>query len=387
MPTFRGAAALAVAAAALASVAACSDSADHATASVPAPTSGAPCAAPAVPPEGQTLFGVNLDWENDSVADYSDRLGHVPAVLVTFAEVPLDEEQRAAVDAAADQAAAHGASLMLTLEPHAGLDAVTDEVVESLAAALAGYNDRGVPVMLRFAHEMNGSWYAWGQQPQAYVAAFRRVAAAVRARTSATLMVWAPNYGGGYPFSGGEHEAESGSPGHDVLDTDRNGVLTMADDPYAPYYPGDDVVDWVGMSVYHWGTAYPWGENEVPEPGKFVALLTGEYRGEEAVPDFYGEFADRRGKPLSVTETAALYSPDTGGADEWAVKQAWWDQVLDPAVYARLPRLASVNWFEWEKHEVEVGAVVDWGVTREGQLLDGFREALPETFVYAGCEG
>ena len=29
-------------------------------------------------------------------------------------------------------------------------------------------------------------------------------------------------------------------------------VLTMTDDPYLPYYPGDDAVDWVGISLFHW---------------------------------------------------------------------------------------------------------------------------------------
>ena len=31
------------------------------------------------------------------------------------------------------------------------------------------------------------------------------------------------------------------------------------------------------MSLYHWGTSYPWGENEVPLRGKLVDQLTGRY--------------------------------------------------------------------------------------------------------------
>ena len=337
-------------------------------------------------PAGRALFGVNLDWGTDTVVAYSERLGHVPAVVVAFAELPLTDGQQRNIDAAVEQAHASGSALMLTVEPHAGLAAVDDDALSRLAGVLAGYNDLGVPVLLRFAHEMNGSWYAWGQQPDAYVKAFRRVAQTVRARTPDTLMVWAPNYGGGYPFTGGEFAAAPGSPAHDVLDTDGDGSLTMADDPYAPYYPGDDVVDWVGMSVYHWGTEYPWGENEVPESGRFAAFLTGEHVGEDAIPDFYAEFAEKRGKPLSVTETAALFAPGAGGAAERDVKQAWWEQVLDPGLLERFPMIASVNWFEWDKHEVEVGGRVDWGVTRSDALLAGFRSALPEAFLYGGCD-
>ena len=56
--------------------------------------------------------------------------------------------------------------------------------IDDLVTRLRAWNDSGVGVFVRFAHEMNGSWYAWGQQPTAYAAAFRRVAAAVRAARS-----------------------------------------------------------------------------------------------------------------------------------------------------------------------------------------------------------
>ena len=64
-----------------------------------------------------------------------------------------------------------------------------------------------MPVVVRFAHEMNGSWYPWGQQPAAYVEAFRRVAGAVHTGAPGSAVMWAPNYGGGYPFTGGTHAA------------------------------------------------------------------------------------------------------------------------------------------------------------------------------------
>ena len=71
----------------------------------------------------------------------------------------------------------------------------------------------------------------------------------------------------------------------------------MADDSYAPYYPGDDAVDWVGMSLYHWGATYPWGENELPEANKFTDQLTGTYVGangdDSLLPDFYARVRAR----------------------------------------------------------------------------------------------
>jgi hypothetical protein len=57
--------------------------------------------------------------------------------------------------------------------------------------------------MVRFAHEMNGSWYPWGQLPQLYIKTFRRFAQIIKLMTCRTAMVWAPNGGEGYPWAGG----------------------------------------------------------------------------------------------------------------------------------------------------------------------------------------
>jgi hypothetical protein len=338
-------------------------------------TSGArSCPALAAPADG-VLLGVNLDWSRQTLREYTALRGHRPAVAVSFAGFPLSEQETADVDAAVGLVRDGGGSLLLTLEPSAGLAAVTEEAAADLAARLDGWNRRGVPVVVRFAHEMNGSWYAWGQQPAAYVAAFRRVAAAVHAGAPGSAMMWAPNYGGGYPFTGGQHAAVDGSADAAALDTDGDGGVGATDDPYAPYWPGDDAVDWVGMSLYHWGDAYPWGENEVPEPGKFVAQLTGEYVGlggdDRGLPDFHAVYGVQHGKPVAVPETAAFYAPGAGGADELAVKSAWWQQVTDPRLPALLPRLAMVNWFEWDKQEPEVGAEVDWRALGSAEVRDG----------------
>jgi hypothetical protein len=199
-------------------------------------------------------------------------------------------------------------------------------------------------------------------------------------------MMWAPNYGGGYPFAGGQFEAKPGTPDFAALDTDADGVLSMNDDAYAPYYPGDDAVDWVGMSLYHWGADYPWGENEIPEPLKFVDQLTGNYAGangdDTLLPDFYQVYGEAHGKPVAIPETAALFAPGTIGEAELAIKQAWWSQLFDPATAARFPQLKMINWFEWDKEEVEVKGRVDWTVTNTPAVREAFTTALPDWLHY-----
>ena len=339
------------------------------------------------PRDRGVYFGVNLDWDHDSPTSLADRLGGSPALYVAFAPFPLEGSAAGFIDATVGGLIGQHAALMLTLEPNGGLSTVTDTAVAELARRLAGYNREGVPIFLRFAHEMNGSWYPWSQQASAYVATFRKVAAAVHGSAPATAMVWAPNYGGGYPFTGGHDAAVPGTPDFKALDTNHDGVITMADDPYGPYYPGDDAVDWVGMSLYHWGSSYPWGANTLPEPGKFALMLTGQYRGtigdETAVPDFYSTYANFHHKPLAITETAAFYSPGVPG-DEVAIKEAWSKQVFDPSIATRFPRLEMINWFEWDKYETEVKAEVKWTVIRRPDLVSAFRASLPSQLRWAG---
>lgn len=338
-------------------------------------------------PASGIWFGVNLDFAKDSPARYSERLGRHPAVYTSFSPVPIDPVNADYLDQAVEMLVQSGGMLLLTLEPRAGLDSITPAVARSVAARLAGYNARGVMVLLRFAHEMNGSWYAWGQQPIKYVATFRRVADAVHRQAPGSAMLWAPNYGGGYPFPRGEFLARTGSADLKALDSDGDGRLTAADDPYAAYYPGDEHVDWVGMSLYHWGSHYPWGSNDVPEPDKFARMLEGNYHGsvgdERNLPDFYRDYGEHRNKPVGVFETAAFYAPGNGGADEMALKSSWWRQVYASGIVERFPRLKMINWFEWDKHEVEVDARVDWGVTSDPRLRAAYREALPDWLRFA----
>ncbi len=358
------------------------------TVSTPPPAAGCLPLEDGLAPASGVLAGVNLDWERDLLAEYAERLGERPAVAVSFSRFPLESQDEAHVTAAKDQVRANGGMLLLTLEPHGGLDDVTDEAVAALAALLDGYNRDGVPVIVRFAHEMNGSWYPWGQQPEAFREAFRRVAGAVHREAPGSAMMWAPNYGGGYPFTGGAHAAPPGSEAYGILDTSADGTVDEGDDPYAPYYPGDEAVDWVGMSLYHWGDSHPWGDNVVPEEDKFVDQLTGTYVGaagdESAVPDFYADYAEERGKPLGIPETAAFFRPGGPGADELAVKRAWWSQLVDPSVHRDFPRLQMVNWFEWRKHEPEVDAVVDWRATGTPDVAQAYAGDLPEWYVHPG---
>ena len=353
------------------------------------PATASPTLSPRLEPAAGTYFGVNLDWSTDNPTLYNQNLGHKAAIYVQFCRFPLEEADLASLDATVEAVAAEGGMLMITLEPWDGLATVTPEASSLLADQVAGYNARGVPVFIRFAHEMNGSWYPWSQQPSSYIKAFQMVAEAISKEAPKAAMLWAPNYGGGYPFKGGQFEVKPESPDFDLLDTNQDGQLDMTDDPYAPYYPGDSATDWVGMSLYHWGSAYPWGENEIPEEGKFIAQLTGSYFGlngdDRAIPDFYAVYFAGHGKPVAIPETAAFYDPALPGPGEAILKQAWWRQVLDPALLNAYPGIKMINWFEWIKPENEVGgSLIDWRSLGSPDVAEQFRADLPvDKLVFA----
>ena len=345
-------------------------------------------------PADRLTLGVNPDWDAETLHQFAATTGMAPGVAGSFVQMPLTADDRTRIQSAADEVASIGGVLMMTLEPHQGLDAVDDASVQELVALLATLNDSSVPVLLRFAHEMNGSWYPWGQQPQSYVAAFRKVAQAVEEGTTATEMMWAPNYGGGYPFAGGEF-ASAGNPSapgagaanFEWADTNSDGALTEADDPYEPYYPGDDVVDWVGLTIYHYGGASPWDGNNVPEPDKFAAQLRGAYDGlggdESGVLDFYARYAEDRDKTMAIPETAAFVTAATEPDLALEIKQGWWRQVYSPDMRTKFPQLRLVNWFNSDKPELESVDLVRWSVTTDERIADGFGTDLADSVATA----
>jgi hypothetical protein len=84
-----------------------------------------------------------------------------------------------------------------------------------------------VPVYLRFGYEMNGYWFPWGEKPAEFVLAWNH-AHRIFAREQADNVLWifAPGVLWG-----------SLTPDHDIM----------------LYYPGDSVVDVVGLDGYNFG--------------------------------------------------------------------------------------------------------------------------------------
>lgn len=330
------------------------------------------------PKPGHAWFGPQLDWAEDSFTAYQRRFDLEASLVSRPVAYPLTRSSLRGLGDLARAAGAGGAIAVVDLQPSAVLTSLQEADAVQLTTQLNRLSrETGASFLLRFGPEMNGTWTPWGQQPSAYVAAFRGVAAAVHARALAASMVWSPVYGAGYPFGGalggqqslGSIATSAGPTDARRLDTNRSGRLDAGDDPYSPYYPGDRAVDWVGLSMPRFGVEQNFGDNLVPGL-KELRLRLDEDFGYEASStrrSFYARYAEGMDRPMLLA-TAALYNPQGAGASEAAVKLAWLRRVAT-AVKSR-PLIEGVLWLEDVRYEPEVGARVRWGLSPNIAIRD-----------------
>ncbi|MGB3683000.1 MAG: glycosyl hydrolase [Rubrobacteraceae bacterium] len=245
------------------------------------------------------------NWENDSAFD--------PAVL----------------DAVADR----GATPILTWAPR-DPDRGKNHRKYSLQKIINGRYDAYIrgwardaaawdkPLYLRFAHEMNSSFYSWGvgvngNTAADYVAAWRHIHD-IFAQEGADEVrwVWSP----------------------------------LADNPTSrdeleQMYPGDDYVDWLALDGYNWGTE---------------GLVLAEWR---TVGEIFGASYDKlitiSDKPVMIAEVA---SAEAGGSKANWIKDGFLEDVP-----SRLPNVRAVVWFSSNK-------LMDWRVNSSPESLDAYGE-------------
>jgi beta-mannanase len=138
--------------------------------------------------------------------------------------------------------------------------------LRAVAAKRAG---KSGAVFLRFAHEMNGTWYPWtvtSGNVNDFHAAWRLFYGLVRSEYPAARVVFSPNND------------------------------TVTDVPVGQIWPGDDVVDVVGVDYYD---GYP----AVTDAGVWASVVNAtEGGGQPYGPGAWQAFAVAHGKPLAFPE-------------------------------------------------------------------------------------
>src|SRR6187551_2976086 len=196
-------------------------------------------AAPAAPTT-PVAFGAYVPGADDDpgrIDALARQVGRRPAIVLSYKDwrsIPFDRDELGSIWR-------RGAVSMITWEPRAA-----DGHGFPLGEIAAGRFDRylrraagsarlwGKPLLVRFAHEMNGTWYPWGRGVDGNTArdfrkAWKHIVDLFRFHGATNVKwVWSPNEDSGGSFQ------------------------------FAPFYPGDEWVDWVAMDGFDFGGTIGW---------------------------------------------------------------------------------------------------------------------------------
>jgi hypothetical protein len=179
----------------------------------------------------------------------------------------------------------------------------------ALVGWATGIRACGQKVLLRFAHEMNGNWYAWspGQNGNP-------------ADGSGFVAMWQHVWG---LFQ--KNGADAGLVRWVFSPNVPSGASTPT--PISAVYPGDSYVDVLALDGYNWG----------PSNGNSWQTFT------EVFSDGYGEVASLSpAKPIMVAETGC--STSNGDME----KGAWITSALSVEIPTRFPRFGTLVYFDYD---------------------------------------
>lgn len=173
-----------------------------------------------------------------------------------------------------------------------------------------GAKEYGEPLLIRWGWEMNGTHYSWSgyrnganhEAAQRFVQAWRHVVELFRREgADNVLWVWCVDAWGRGPSDG-----QPGKWNH-----------------FANYYPGDDVVDWVGADGYNWPNANYHTFSEIfDDPWLAAGCLSRLHQ---------------YGKPIMIGETAS--------SNAHARSPEWIRDAFSTLTSVRYPHLKAMLWF------------------------------------------
>lgn len=204
-------------------------------------------------------------------------------------------------------------ALNFDMQPEGSIKTVINQ--RAYLVEMANYlNEAGIPVFLRFANEMNVD-EKMAKYPEDYKNAFRFVSDIMKEHAPNVAMVWAPN--------------DISGSGYD----------------YDMYYPGDQYVDWVGLSTYHFlyfQGRDDWGSQKDSLDSVY---FTGDYVNPvEKIRSFMEQYGSR--KPVMLAETGVGHyakTLDRDLSDPWALVQLRRLYSYVPMVYPEVKGMFYFN--------------------------------------------
>lgn len=264
----------------------------------PTPTPVPPPTPPPVPPVSGVptkIYGVATETFAE-VAKFNTNAGKPVNVVSIYKSFFWDKNFPTTE---AQQISSTGPTVMITWEPWEPNGNATQPIY-ALRSIVNGNHDAlirtwatqikmwGKPLLLRFAHEMNGNWYPWGtansNTSSEYVQAWNKVRSIFNSvGVTNVTWVWSPN----------------------------------VDFPLSIYYPGDSSVDLIAVDGYNWNTSSP--------------------------EQVFGSTIDRirafTQKPIFIGET---------GCPEYSGKAKW---ITDFFTLMKARNLIGFVWFNYKKEQ------------------------------------
>jgi hypothetical protein len=233
-----------------------------------------------------------------------------------------------------EQVKAAGAFPHIAWEPNKGLEQVLNDAYIREFAAQARQAD--IPIFLRFASEMNGTWTNYSGNPTSYKETWRMVHDIFEKEAPKVAMVWT--------------------------------VLAFPVRTMERFYPGDRYVDWVGVNVYH--VKYHNGDEQ--------------YRASHEDPHdmlnyVYNRFS--RTKPIQLSEFGVTHFNTTDGKKDnrFAINRM-------SRLYRHLkndyPRVKAVYYFDVNNVTAynKARQVNDYSLTSELELLEAYRRVTASDY-------
>lgn len=226
---------------------------------------------------------------------------------------------------------AQGGTPMITLEPTVALrhndnllpeilagswDAYLDQWIADFKAWVISLDDPDARILMRFAHEFNGIWYPWSNDPANFILAWRYIHDKFEAAGANQYVewVWCANN----------------------VDVDDYNDITV-------YYPGDDYVDWTSIDGYNWGSNFSFTQWNT-----FTELFEEKYdllmANYPSLPIIIGEVASA--EPTDLPDP--LYGQDGDDSDNSEDKGEWIDDMFHQ-LRSKFHGIKGFAWFNINK--------------------------------------
>lgn len=215
-------------------------------------------------------------------------------------------------------------------EPNNGLDEVKDNEYLRQFAKDAG--ELKVPILLRYASEMNGTWTFYSGHSEQYIEKWKLVHDVMEEEAPKVMMLW--------------------------------NVFTMPESTIAEFYPGDEYVDYVGVNIYN----VFYHNDKIEEKSDFEDPL-------RLLDYVYNTYSHK--KPIVIGEYGATNYTITDGQhhDEFAVEKITRMYKYLPELY---PRVKFIYYFDVNNlvNAPEGRKINNYAITEKKSILNAYSDNI-----------